>query len=78
MASGQIFEIVIGAVIAIIGFFVARTIGKIEETMEKINVSVNELNTKVAVVIEKTGYNERSIEDHDGRIRLLEANKNTH
>ncbi len=78
MGSGQIFEIVIGSVIAIIGFFVARTIGKIEETMEKINLSVNELNTKVAVVIEKTGHNERNIDDHDERIRILEANKNTH
>lgn len=75
MEITQIIEIVIGSCLTIIGFFVARTIEKLENTLHDVATSVEELNTKVAVVIEKTMNHEKSIDDHDERIRLLERKK---
>jgi uncharacterized protein YoxC len=75
MELTQIIEIVIGTCLTIIGFFVARTIEKLESTLHDVATSVEELNTKVAVVIEKTMNHEKSIDDHDERIRLLERKK---
>lgn len=71
----QLVEIIIGSALTIIGFFVARTIEKLEGTLKEVSKSMDELNTRVAVVIEKTLVHEKTIDNHAERIRSLEIEK---
>jgi len=40
--------------------------------LSKLRDSIDELNSKIAVILEKNIWHERELEDHDERIRVLE------
>lgn len=44
--------------------------------MEKLSTSVNELNIKLSVYIQKSDLQAKSLDDHEARIRSLEVKKN--
>lgn len=57
---------------AVIGFFAVTTLGDIRKAIEHTKKSVEELNVKIAIVIEKTTNHEKQLSDHADRIRDLE------
>lgn len=44
--------------------------------LSKLRDSIEELNSKIATILEKNIWHERALEDHDDRIRVLERNPN--
>lgn len=71
----QIILLIIGTCLAVIGYFVAKTIDKMEKTIEGVADSISTIKTNMAVLMEKQSSNEKSIEDHDDRIRIFERFK---
>jgi hypothetical protein len=43
--------------------------------LAKLYTSIEHLNQKIAIIIEKTSWHEKVIEDHDDRLKQLEFNK---
>jgi len=44
-------------------------------TLEKLSNSVNDLNYKIGIVIERTDIQQKKIEDHEDRLRSVEKIK---
>jgi hypothetical protein len=55
-----------------IGFFAVTVLNDIRKSIDETKKSVDELNLKVAIVIEKTANHERQLEMHTGEIRELQ------
>ena len=55
-------------------FYAMATVigGGVLNILRKLTSSVEELNIKMAVLIEKTAYHEKELEKHDNRIGALE------
>lgn len=72
----EIVAVIIGcavtAFLAVLGFFAVRTLGHIDESMKCMTESINELNIKMGIVIEKTTAHELQIQKLDERTRALE------
>lgn len=58
--------------VALVGFFGVWVLKSIQHSIEETRKSVDELNIKVATVIEKTAYHEKQLDDHGERIKDLE------
>lgn len=44
-------------------------------SLDKLSTSVNELNVKIGVVIERTDTLQKEVKDHSDRIRMIEIKK---
>lgn len=44
-------------------------------SLDKLSSSVNELNVKIGVVIERTDTLQKEVKDHSDRIRMIEIKK---
>jgi uncharacterized protein YoxC len=72
MDSTELIKIVIEVAIGLIAFFAVHTMNAIRKSIDDTRRSVDALNVKVAHIIEKTTWHEKTIEVHDERIRILE------
>lgn len=51
---------------------------RVVEIMDRLESSVNELNVKMAIVIQQNAIHERQIDSHEGRLRQLESQRISH
>ncbi len=61
---------------SILGFLSAGAVGWLLYEIRMVRLSVENLNIKVALVVEKMGYHEREIERHHYRLERLEDDSN--
>lgn len=59
----------------ILGLLLVGSVTMGVNTLEKLSQSVNDLNFKIGIVIERTDIQEKKIEDHEDRIRSVEKSK---
>ena len=72
MDSSETIRLVIEIAMGLIAFFAVHVMSGIKKSIDDTRKSVDDLNVKVAHIIEKTMWHEKTIEAHDGRIRTLE------
>ena len=66
-------EIILNGMAVGLGFLVALIFNKAAKEMERLTDSVNELNVKVAKIIESINITEKQILEHSARIERLES-----
>lgn len=59
----------------ILGVLLVGSVTMGVHTLEKLSQSVNDLNFKIGIVIERTDIQEKKIEDHEDRLRSVEKTK---
>ena len=70
--SNQILTTAVDVVLAIVGFLGVSVLKYIKTSIDDTKKSVDELNIKVATVIEKTANHEKQLDAHNDRIIHLE------
>ena len=73
--QSEVLRVITEIIMGVIGFFAISTLSSIKKSIDEARKSVDELNLKVAKIIEKTAWHEKTIEIHDERIRVLETTK---
>lgn len=73
MNSQELIKIVMEIAIGLIGFFGVHIMAGIKRSIDETRKSVDALNVKVAHIIEKTAWHEKTIDSHDNRLRNLEG-----
>ena len=68
----QIIGYVLNAMVALVGFFAVMTLKDIKVSIDRTQKSLEELNIKVATVIEKTSNHDKLLDSHSERIMHLE------
>lgn len=61
-----------GLIVTIFGSLISLLLGIGMQSLKKMSTSIESLNKKVAVVIERSDQHTRALEKHDDRIRSLE------
>jgi uncharacterized protein YoxC len=72
MSSPETYRLALEIVMGIIGFFAISTLNSIRQSIDDAKKSIDELNIKMAHIIEKTAFHEKTIISHDQRLRGLE------
>lgn len=74
-SSMKIEEIVPKIIFLILGILLTFYINTGVSSLDKLSTSVNELNVKIGVMVERTDTLQKEVKDHSDRIRMIEIKK---